>query len=138
MAKVKSDEKNKNADKAVDVVKGDKKPKAKKAQATPKKAKAAPKKAKSIPIREQVTHALTAKRSRSGVTLIAIRKYMVEMFDTNVTKVIQNNVKKFIEEEFAEGRIVMVNDESDKINFTKRFNFTSEAAKAAKDARDNA
>lgn len=61
------------------------------------------------------------KYSRKGHTLAAIRNFIAANYDCEVLKAMQNRIKKFIGEEFAAGRIKMVNAEGEEVNFTKRF-----------------
>lgn len=75
-----------------------------------------------------VAEAFSTLKNRKGHTLAAIRKFVAENYDCEVTKQIQTNIKKYIREEFEAGRIKMVGvGESDddqteaEINFKKRF-----------------
>lgn len=117
MARVKKDENSKNTD-AVAGGKVEKKPKAK-----PKPHSNNP------PVAEMVQNALDSLKSRQGCSLIAIRKYITENYDGEMTKQRQNLIKKFMSEEFEAGRIKMTNDDETTINFKKRFNVVAHPKK---------
>lgn len=70
---------------------------------------------------EMVDEAFKMLKNRKGHSLEAIRKFVIQNYDCNKTKLTQTLIKKYLAQEFAEGRIKMMNSESNNILFNKRF-----------------
>lgn len=80
-------------------------------------------KAKNSPtVAEMVLHAfINLKSDRKGHSVSAIRNHMKNHFKYDVTKRTNTIIRKFLAQEFSEGRIRMTNDEGDNILYNKRF-----------------
>lgn len=70
---------------------------------------------------EMVAEALITLKNRKGVTLQAIRKYLTNEYNCILTTQIGQLIKKYLGDEFEAGRLQMTNDESDTINYKRRF-----------------
>lgn len=83
--------------------------------AKPKKAPAHP------PTSEMVCGAIKALKNRRGVSMAAIYKYVAKEYSCQTDKRLRNLIHNFMTKEFAEGRLQMVNDDSETIKFNGRY-----------------
>lgn len=70
---------------------------------------------------EMVSDALQKIKNRKGFTLASIRNYILKKYSTKLNKLRQNNMKRFMHDEFEAGRLTMVGFDGDKLNLSKRF-----------------
>lgn len=70
---------------------------------------------------KMVTEAFTLLKNRKGHTLYAIKKFITDNYNCQISSQINNNIKKYLAEEFEAGRIKMTDSDADKIKFNQRF-----------------
>lgn len=83
----------------------------------------------SVSMATMVINAFENIKVRGGIPLAAIRNYISDIYKVEMTKSRQTKIKKFIQNEFLEGRIKMTNHDGDVINYTKRFRMIPAKAK---------
>ncbi len=87
------------------------------------------------PVSHMVKNALKACNNGDGVHLATIRNFIRIQYNNykRPGKELQSLIKEYMKEQFDEGNLVMVNSESEKINFTKRFDYYDEDEDDGKD-----
>ncbi len=83
---------------------------------------------KTLAMADMVRDAFENTKGSKGTTLQAIRIYITKKYDVEMTKRRQNIMKKFVKDEFDEGRMRMTNHKGDQINYSKRFKVTASSS----------